>query len=482
MRICLIAEGSYPYVSGGVSSWIQQLMTNMPEHEFIIIAISPDSKKEAIYRYNPPRNLLEVYDIYMDELLSSKGKWNKNINLSPQETELIAELLKSKVSDWAGLFDTFLKMKSQGVSANDIFSSKTFYDLIQEVYVENFTHVSFSDMLWTMRSMYIMLFALLLKKYPKADIYHSVSTGYSGLVSAYAAYSNSSKFVLTEHGIYTREREEEIIKADWVKGNFKSIWIKYFECLSSAAYERADSVISLFHKNKEIQVSLGCDENKIDVIHNGINVESFAKVKELVSQRKEKDGFNVGAIIRVVPIKDIKTMLQAFSYVSKRFPEIKFFIMGPTDEDEDYYQECLQHKDYLKLDNAVFTGTVNIKDYLGEIDVLVLTSISEGQPLSTLEGMACSLPVISTNVGDCKTLAIGHGDNYGPAGRILHVMDYEGIGRGIIELYQDYNTRRILGENGYQRIKNLYSSNTFIQSYKDLYIELAEEGDSLWPE
>lgn len=476
MKICLIAEGSYPYVSGGVSSWIQQLMKNMPEHEFTIISISPDSKKKDSYKYDFPKNLVGIYDIYLDQLLTSKGKWNKNIHISPKEIALIGELLKSEVSNWEGLFDCFLELKSQGISANDIFLSKMFYDLIKEVYADNFAYVSFSDMLWTMRSMYIILFSLLLKEYPEADVYHSVSTGYSGLVAAYASYKNKRGFVLTEHGIYTREREEEIIKAGWVKGNFKSIWIDYFVCLSSAAYECADSVISLFRNNMDIQIKLGCDESKIEIIHNGINVESFAEAKQLVSARPEKDAINVGAIVRVVPIKDIKTMLQSFAYVSRRFPNIKYIIMGPTNEDEEYYEECLAYKDYLKLDNAVFTGIVDIKEYLGRMDILVLTSISEGQPLSILEGMACALPFVSTNVGDCETLVNGSKDGYGIAGRITNIMDYVGIGNGIIELSQDYNKRRQYGENGYQRIKHLYSSDTFIQGYKDLYAKIGDGG------
>jgi len=476
MKICLVAEGSYPYVSGGVSSWIQQLMTNMPEHEFVIIAISPDSTKQSTYKYGPPENLVEIYDVYIDQLLASQGRWNKNIHMSPQEVELIGGLLKSEVSEWEGVFDGFSRMAFNGISAGDIFSSKVFYNLIQEVYAKCFTHVSFTEMLWTMRSMYITLFSLLLKKYPKADIYHSVSTGYSGMVAAYASYTNKSGFVLTEHGIYTREREEEIIKADWVKGDFKSIWIDYFDCLSSAAYQCADSVISLFPKNKDIQINLGCDEKKIKIIHNGIKVESFNKIRQMVSERSEKEVANVGAVVRVVPIKDIKTMLQAFSYVSKRFPDIKFTIMGPTNEDEEYYEECLEYKDYLNLDNVIFTGKVNITDYLGKMDMLVLTSISEGQPLSILEGMACALPFVSTNVGDCETLAKGDMDKYGLAGKIANVMDYVAIANGIIELNQDYNKRRRLGENGYQRIKKLYSADTFIQGYKDLYTKIGERG------
>lgn len=474
MRICLVAEGSYPYTSGGVSSWVQQLMVNMPEHEFVIIALSPDSTKKMESKYPPPENLIEIVDIFMDKLLLSKGSWNKKIPLSKEEIAGIGGLLKSEVSDWRGIFDSFSRLRAQKFSAVDIFSSKMFFQLIQEVYGEKYAHVPFTDMLWTMRSMYVTLFSLMLREYPAADIYHSVSTGYSGVIAAYASHTTKSAFALTEHGIYTREREEEIIKAEWVKGPFKSIWIDYFSCLSSAAYTCADQVVTLFPKNKEIQTDLGCDRDKIKVIHNGIRIKPFEMIRKSIIERADHEEINVGAIVRVVPIKDIKTMLQAFSYASKKLPNIKFTIMGPIEEDAEYFEECVAYKDFLKLSNVVFTGKVDLRNYLGKMDILILTSISEGQPLAILEGMACSLPFVTTNVGDCETFVKGSTDGYGPAGRIAAVMDYVGIANGIVELCENYEKRRQFGENGYQRIKNLYSADDFINGYREIYLALEE--------
>ena len=47
MRICLLAEGCYPYVAGGVSSWIQMLINGLPEHEFVIFAIGAEKKMKG---------------------------------------------------------------------------------------------------------------------------------------------------------------------------------------------------------------------------------------------------------------------------------------------------------------------------------------------------------------------------------------------------------------------------------------------------
>ena len=67
MKICLLAEGCYPYVAGGVSSWIQMLIQGMPEHEFIILAIGAEQKQRGVYKYTLPENVTKVYEYFLDE-------------------------------------------------------------------------------------------------------------------------------------------------------------------------------------------------------------------------------------------------------------------------------------------------------------------------------------------------------------------------------------------------------------------------------
>lgn len=473
MRICLIAEGSYPYVTGGVSSWINQLMNNMPEHEFIIVAINPDSSKMGQYKYSLPPNLKQIHDLFLDNQPNVKGRWNQRIPWSAAEIEELEHLILSEAVSWPVFFQAFCAPAMKNKNAWDVLLSDLFYNLVRKTYAKKFSHVPFAQVYWTLRSMYLTVFTLLFHEYPTADIYHSVSAGYAGLVGAYAAHANHGTFMMTEHGIYTREREEELIKADWVKGYFKNMWIDFFHSLSNCAYTCADQVVTLFNQNKNIEVELGCPENKILVIHNGIDINKYTAVADSVKLRLDPQPVKVGAIIRVVPIKDIKTMLQAFALVCKKIDKIEFYIMGPTDEDPDYYDECMQYKNMLKLDQAVFTGRINIQDYLKDMDLLVLTSISEGQPLAILEGLACTLPFVTTNVGDCSALIDGTYDNFGPAGRVVPVMDYVGLSESIIELCNNHGMRRKYGQSGFERVKEKYSFNAFIQGYKDIYARLS---------
>ena len=83
----------------------------------------------------------------------------------------------------------------------------------------------------------------------------------------------------------------------------------------------------------------------------------------------------------MTPIKDVKTMIQAFGFAKEKDDRLKLWIMGPWEEDREYAEECFQLVSDMEIPDVVFTGRINIRDYLGRMDVTILTSISEGHPL-----------------------------------------------------------------------------------------------------
>jgi glycosyltransferase involved in cell wall biosynthesis len=467
MKICIIAEGSYPYITGGVSSWIHSIITRMPEHQFVIYAIGAYSKQKGQYKYKLPENIVEVKEIFLDAYMFEDGEWGQRFRLTNSKKKDIRALLGGEGNvDWNNIFNLLRSKKFQKVA--DFLSSKDYFDILEDLCRSDFNLVPFTEMFWTVRSMILPLFLTIRHEVPQADLYHSVSTGYAGVIGALAKHVHDKPFILTEHGIYSREREEEIIKADWVKGYFKDLWIEYFYRLSSCAYESADRVITLFGRNKEIEIELGCDPGKISIIPNGVNTEDYKGLSSVM-----EDGIiRIGAVVRVVPIKDIKTMLQSFLIVKREVPNAELYVMGPIEEDDEYYLECLSMVKTLELEDVHFTGEVNIKDYLGRMDVLLLTSVSEGQPLAVLEGMACAKPFVTTNVGSCKELLAGLDDGIGPAGLVAPVMHYEQIGQALIQLCKDRNLREEMGQNGLERVQRYYKHKDFISSYRHLYQSL----------
>jgi polysaccharide biosynthesis protein PelF len=475
MRICMVAEGSYPYITGGVSSWIHSLISSMPQHEFIIYAIGAEEKNRGKFKYKLPPNVVEVKESFLDVFLREEDVWGKSYRLTADERQSIQSLISGDGTDWATLFKLLRDNRWGG--STEFLMSRDYFDALSELSRERYSQLPYRELFWTVRSMLLPLMQLLREPIPEADLYHTASTGYAGIIASFGKVLYGRKMLLTEHGIYSREREEEIIKADWVQGYFKDLWIQFFYGLSRCAYDYADQVVTLFGRNLEIAVELGCPEEKISIVPNGVRLADYTALP----QKDEDDAaLHIGAIVRVVPIKDINTMLGSFAIVKREIPEAVFTIMGPTDEDPEYYKECLELVELLGLQDVTFTGTVNIKEYLGKMDVIALTSISEGQPLSVLEAMAAGKPCVTTDVGSCRELLQGRGDGIGPCGLVAPVMNEEEIAAALISLGRNTRQRQEMGRNGRLRIEQEYTHDSFISRYLSLYQSLMEGGEASW--
>ena len=107
----------------------------------------------------------------------------------------------------------------------------------------------------------------------------------------------------------------------------------------------------------------------------------------------------------MVPIKDIKTYIKAVHILKQSLPDLRAYMLGPAEEDPAYARECRALAEHLQLeDTLIFTGSVDVRDYFGIIDVLALTSLSEAQPLVILEAGAAGIPSVATDVGACREM------------------------------------------------------------------------------
>ena len=79
------------------------------------------------------------------------------------------------------------------------------------------------------------------------------------------------------------------------------------------AYDRADLVTSLYAHARELQIELGCPADKTSITPNGIDPARFDGLKR--PEAMEPDMVHIGAVLRVTPIKDVKTMIRALSLI-----------------------------------------------------------------------------------------------------------------------------------------------------------------------
>ena len=465
MKVCIVAEGCYPYVVGGVYGWVHSLIQTFPEVEFILLSIVADRSCRGKFAYELPENITAVYEVYLDDFdWKDSRKKNSKFRLNKKEYQAMRNMVLNQKTDWDVIFQLF---RNKEFSIDELLMGPDFYHIARECYKIRYPHIVFSDFLWTLRSIYLPLCFVLKMEVPEADLYHCVATGYAGVLGSMAKSFYGCGLLISEHGIYTREREEELIKAEWVAGIYKNIWIEQFKKMSLLAYERADVVTSLYEHARNLQIELGCPVEKTRVTPNGIDTKRLQGLPEKTEE--EKNMIHIGAVLRVTPIKDVKTMIQAFAFAKKEVPNLKLWIMGPCDEDKEYAEECFDLVENLQVSDIVFTGRVDIREYLGRMDFTILTSISEGQPLTILESFAVSKPVIATDVGNCRELIYGSDDDFGSAGILTHIMNLEEIKRAMVELAEHEAMRKRMGESGYKRLMSKYKIEDMKRVYQGIY-------------
>ncbi len=468
MKICFILEGCYPYVYGGVSTWVNQYILSKPEHEFILLTIGANKRDRHKFVYDIPKNVIKIEEIFLDEDVEVNSKANKYISSDIFLKEIKNLILGEKVN-WKNIFD---EVKNPNWNDNDFFEGKQYLNIINDIAKNELKEDGFLEVFFGIKSMLKPLLQLLAIPIPDADIYHSASTGYAGILGALAKYKTNKPFILTEHGIYPREREEELLACDWLDDSMKKIWIQFFYNISSIAYEKATFVTSLFEASKATQIALGCDKDKCYVIPNGINYKQY----EIMPDKKENGFTDIGAFIRFSRIKDVKTLLYSFYETHAKCNNARLHIFGATN-DKEYKKECLEIIDSLGLKECVTVyGQINPLDYMPRMDFTILTSISEGQPLTILESFAARRPVVCTNVGCCRELIEGNNDGIGKAGICCTPMDISGIARAMITLCQDKDLCKKLGRNGLERVKKNYTYEKMINGYFELY----EKGIKNW--
>ena len=329
-------------------------------------------------------------------------------------------------------------------------------------------YTPFADAFHTMRSMLLPVLYLLGSEVPVADVYHAISTGYGGLLASLGSSVHNAPALLTEHGIYTREREEEIIRADWVVPSFKDRWIRFFYLLSEEIYRRAFRVTSLFHNARKTQIDMGCDAEKCLVIPNGIQFDRFKDIPV-----KPDDGWvDIGAVVRLAPIKDVKTMIYAFFELHERLPKVRLHIMGGVD-DEEYGAECHALVETLGVRDLIFTGRVNVVEYMEKLD-LPFDEHLRG-PAAQRAGVACcTSPCVTTEVGCCRELLEGApGDDFGVAGFVTPPMYRKGLADAMERMCASRARRIEMGERGQRRVATYFLHEQMLANYRALYDETA---------
>ena len=491
--ICLLLEGTYPFVPGGVSNWVNELIRVFPEYRFAAIFLGTRAEDYDEPCFPLAKNLVHLDMCYLFETDYTPPHTNKNID---KKTSRMIETMHDEFIDFVSdesntMSELFELMEESGRLNEGLFlRSKSSWQLIIKKYAERYPNQSFFDYFWGVRNLHRPFWALrkMVNHVPTFKVLHSASTGYAGFLGALLQKKYATPYILTEHGIYTKERWIELMHHYFFEQIGKkqrtienddallTIWIRFFTVLAKVAYCAANPIISLTEKHSAHQIKDGAAPCRTNIISYGIDSSHFHFLGKQLNQKKPV----IACIGRVVPIKDIKTFIRAAALIIKKIPLAEAWIVGSTQEDTEYVSACKNLIKILGLENNIkLLGVQNVMEIYSKIDLLILTSISEGSPFVMLESLAVGIPNVATDVGGCGELIHGKSPEdkaLGTAGRLVNIADPSSVANAAIELLMDESTWNKAQQTGVARVKTYYSMKLLIENYGLIYQEAISHG------
>lgn len=227
------------------------------------------------------------------------------------------------------------------------------------------------------------------------------------------------------------------------------------------AFQMGDVVIcNSANTRKHLPTSLS--PKKIFIIYNGVD---FNKINQSSSDYTDQNGFTIGTVGRMVPQKNLETLLRGFyNYLSNSESNEYYLVLIGDGPDK---QKMIDLAEELGIqDRVIFKGEMNREDVyreLGNLDVFVVSSIYEGFCNAMVEAAGAALPVVATDIQPLPEV-IGK-DN----ARFFPVGDSQALGTILKELEADSNERERLGRAAQEHVISRYSLEASAAKHVELY-------------
>ncbi|MDP2981670.1 MAG: glycosyltransferase family 4 protein [Candidatus Omnitrophota bacterium] len=242
------------------------------------------------------------------------------------------------------------------------------------------------------------------------------------------------------------------------------IWIERFLGLFT------DKIITVSENLKKelAEIFKIAPEDKISVIELGFELEELLKLPVVGEGLKPSPTINIGIIGRLVPIKNHKMLFKSVCRGGFQTRPYKIIVIG----DGELRGELEKYAEELGIrDRIEFKGWIkDLKAIYEELDIVALTSLNEGTPVSLIEAMAGARPVVATNVGGVKDIV-----KDGVSGYLVESGNVEEFTKRLLELIKDPEKRRAFGLNGRDIVKNRFSKERLIKDTEKLYNNLLDK-------
>lgn len=483
--VLMILEGTYPFHGGGVSTWAHTLCTKIEAVNFTVYSINSQYHFTPKYNTDQIKKIIQVpmwaslepfevfpFKIKYHKIISKKEKQN-DMAISEHFVPLFSSFIRNVYSENfnVGELDAqlyqmwlFFQKYDYKITMQNRQVWEAFRYHITDTCCELSTHATLFDLTVSMRWLYRFLMPLSIEV-PKADLSHLTIAGFAVIPALVLQYKYGTPLLLTEHGVFIRERLIAISNSDY-SFFLKKMLITLSECITRLVYFKADKVISVNAFNKSWETYYGASEDKIEVVYNGIDCDVFQPSTIVKSTPP-----TVVAAARIFELKDIFTMIKSCAVAKKSIPNIRYLVYGEKEAVPEYTAACEALIEKLHLtDNFILAGhhPEPHKLFL-EGDISILTSISEGFPYTVLESMSCGVPVVATDVGGV------HEAMDEQCGFLCKPKNYEEIGSRVVELILNEPLRVKMGIAARQKVVEHFSLHGFISRYEQIYAETIQK-------
>ena len=502
--VAIVMESTYPYLKGGVSAVVHDIITGNPDLTFGIIHITWDSHSPLKDLYGMPDNVAWVKVLYLsmeehqeDFLRARPRDLRMNRRQRRELSRRILGALLALAQD--GQTEPLWDLISEGLSASRrypvwaILGTREFMEAYHDMMPD--LGMSMTDIFWCLRDFFSLAYAVLAEPVPRAQVYHAHTTGYAMLLGVNAAREHGTKVLLTEHNLYVRDTVNTLLErrldlnvrlTDYrtfdVTGR-ERMWMAWWLEMGRLCYPYAYASTYLYPRAITEANELGGDSGRAIVIPNGIVTKEFdasyaarlAAIEEIKKEGADKHLWKLVYIARVVPIKGLLDMIDSVRLMVDRGLNIHLDVCGPTEHMPSYFEQCLTRIVEQGLESVItIRGTVKVRELLPEFDLFVLPSYNEGLPVVSLETMGAGIPTVSTDVGAVRSvvedlIVTDEGETWDPCGIIIEPGDPAVMADKVQEVISDVDLYERLSLNARGRVEAAYDLVKVNASYNTIY-------------
>lgn len=475
-RVALSTEGGYPFASGGVSEWCDQLIRAVPDMDVDVIALTGARTPEPVYRV--PSNVRSVRAVPLWAFVASGRPPRGDVRSRFRDVyaEFLAALLSPRAApgDFAaalrGMFDyaqdeeLAAALRSDDAVAMLAGAWSAWPPGTDDPGVTGHLRPSLGDAALVTMWVEHMLRPLS-EPVVDADIVHAASNGLAGLLGLAAAWRSGTPMVLSEHGVYLRERY--LAHRDTSYGwPVKSALLRLNRAITQVVYAEADVIAPGNVYNRRWQLRGGADPGVIRTVYNGVDPFKY------LPAGPEPEEPTIVYVGRIDPLKDLVTLLRGFAIVRNEVPDARLRIFGvPAPTRQDYLIRC-QHLlvDLGLVGSAAFEGRApSAQQAYAAAQIVALTSISEGFPYTVLEAMSSGRATVSTDVGGVR-------EAVGDAGAVVPARDPSALAAACVRLLRDPGLRARSAAASRERVLNLFTLERSMGEFRRIYAEVLANG------